>query len=54
MYLPRFALTRRRAALAVLPLGVMAAAWPLCSQWREREFRNSVAGDLPAVRRLIC
>jgi hypothetical protein len=42
MYLPRFALTRRRAVLSALALGVLAAAWPIYSRWQERESRNSV------------
>jgi hypothetical protein len=39
MYLPRFAMTGRRAALAALALVVMAAAWPLLhSKWEEYKF----------------
>jgi hypothetical protein len=50
MYLPRFALTRRRAVLAALAVGLMAAAWPLYSQWREREFRASLTSQGHYVR----
>jgi len=39
MYLPRFALTCRHAALAALAFGVMAAAWPrLDSKWEAYKF----------------
>ena len=39
MYIPRFALTRRHAALAALALGVMAAAWLLLdSKWEAYKF----------------
>ena len=41
MYLPRFALTRRHAALVALAFGVMAVACgPIYSEWREMEFRS--------------
>jgi hypothetical protein len=52
MHIPRFAMTRNRAVLlAALVVGLIAAAWPLHSWWRqEREFRTAIDRAVRAIQ----